>query len=139
MSEHKFPRPDRSGYIPSPFEPDEDGVIDVGYKTGTFTDGREYRLECWRMDELVMATVLFSDIDMEDCNREELRAALERERIIKFTSVGHPLQCVRTFDDGGRSMWAVNTMLSNSEGKYCEIVGGINNYGQILWRGDYFA
>ena len=31
----KYAAPCRVDYVPSPYEPDEDGVMDVGYKTGT--------------------------------------------------------------------------------------------------------
>lgn len=59
----KYTAPCRVNYVPSPYEPDEDGVMDVGYKIGVFSDGRPYRLECWRMDEMLMLTVLFSNED----------------------------------------------------------------------------
>ena len=42
----KFPVPCRVDYVPSPYEPDEDGVQDVGYYNGKLSDGRAYRLEC---------------------------------------------------------------------------------------------
>ena len=57
----KFPVPCRVDYVPSPYEPDEDGVQDVGYYNGRLSDGRAYRLECWRMDDMLMLTVMFSD------------------------------------------------------------------------------
>lgn len=59
MQEIKFPVPNRSEYIPSPLEPDADGVLDIGYYKGTIIGGRPYVLECWQMDELVVATVFF--------------------------------------------------------------------------------
>ena len=34
---------------------------DVGYYNGKLSDGRAYRLECWRMDDMLMLTVMFSD------------------------------------------------------------------------------
>ena len=42
----KFAAPCRVNYVPSPYEPDEDGVMDVGYKNGVMSDGRPFRLEC---------------------------------------------------------------------------------------------
>ena len=41
----KFNAPCRVDYVPSPYEPDEDGVMDVGYKNGQLSDGRAYRME----------------------------------------------------------------------------------------------
>ena len=59
MQAIKFPVPNRSEYIPSPYEPDADGVLDIGYYKGSIIGGRPYVLECWQMDELVVATVFF--------------------------------------------------------------------------------
>ena len=53
MQAIKFPVPNRSEYIPSPYEPDADGVLDIGYYKGSIIGGRPYVLECWQMDELV--------------------------------------------------------------------------------------
>ena len=54
----KFPAPSRIDYVASPYEPNEDGVMDVGFYNGALSDGRAYRLECWRMDEMLMMTVM---------------------------------------------------------------------------------
>ena len=35
----KFPVPCRVDYVPSPYEPDEDGVQDVGYYNGKLSPG----------------------------------------------------------------------------------------------------
>ena len=45
MQAIKFPVPNRSEYIPSPYEPDADGVLDIGYwrqalRPGMLADGR---------------------------------------------------------------------------------------------------
>mgnify|MGYP000046099470 FL=1 len=69
----KFPVPCRVDYVPSPYEPDEDGVQDVGYYNGKLSDGRAYRLECWRMDDMLMLTVMFSDRCLEGYRREDMR------------------------------------------------------------------
>lgn len=68
----KFPVPCRVDYVPSPYEPDEDGVQDVGYYNGKLSDGRAYRLECWRMDDMLMLTVMFSDRCLEGYRREDM-------------------------------------------------------------------
>ena len=70
----KFPVPCRVDYVPSPYEPDEDGVQDVGYYNGKLSDGRAYRLECWRMDDMLMLTVMFSDRCLEGYRREDAAA-----------------------------------------------------------------
>ena len=68
----KYAAPCRVDYVPSPYEPDEDGVMDVGYKTGTMSDGRTYRLECWRMDEMLMLTVLFPNEGLSAYSRADM-------------------------------------------------------------------
>ena len=55
----EFIEPDRSNYIVSAHKPNDEGVRDIGFVKGTFLDGRPYRLECWCMDELIMASVFF--------------------------------------------------------------------------------
>ena len=59
MQAIKFPVPNRSEYIPSPYEPDADGVLDIGYYKGSIIGGRPYVLECWRDGRLVVVTVFF--------------------------------------------------------------------------------
>ena len=44
MQAIKFPVPNRSEYIPSPYEPDADGVLDIGYYKGSIIGGRPYVL-----------------------------------------------------------------------------------------------
>ena len=57
----EFIEPDRSNYIVSAHKPNDEGVRDIGFVKGTFLDGRPYRLECWCMDELIMASVFFDE------------------------------------------------------------------------------
>lgn len=109
----KFPAPARIGYIPSPYEPDEDGVQDLGYCQGRLSDGRSYRLECWCMDELLMVTVMFSDFGLGAYKREDMALLLENEHILSFTGAKHSIQCNRAPDDAGQSMWMLNVMLQN--------------------------
>ena len=40
----KFTAPCRVDYVPSPYEPNEEGVMDVGYKNGVISDWLPYRL-----------------------------------------------------------------------------------------------
>ena len=101
MQAIKFPVPNRSEYIPSPYEPDADGVLDIGYYKGSIIGGRPYVLECWQMDELVVATVFFSDEGLDAYSREDLVLLLELEDIIKFIG-------------GKRSYWRRNERYGHS-------------------------
>lgn len=124
----KFPVPCRVDYVPSPYEPDEDGVQDVGYLTGRLSDGRAFRLECWRMDDMLMLTVMFSDLCLAGYKREDMALLLEAEELVRFTGAKHKLQATRTFDDREQAVWAINLMLANKKGTYAEIVPELNRY-----------
>ena len=124
----KFPVPCRVDYVPSPYEPDEDGVQDVGYVNGKLSDGRAYRLECWRMDDMLMLTVMFSDLCLAGYKREDMSLLLEAEEIVRFTSDSRKLQAARTVDDREQAVWAINLMLANKKGTYAEIVPELNRY-----------
>lgn len=124
----KFPVPCRVDYVPSPYEPDEDGVQDVGYYNGRLSDGRAYRLECWRMDDMLMLTVMFSDLCLDGYRREDMPLLLEAEEIVRFTGEGRKLQAARTEDDSGQNVWAINLLLANKKGTYAEIVPELTRY-----------
>ena len=129
MVKLSFPRPQRQGRTASPLEPDEYGVLDVGYVTGTFCDGRPYRLECWRMEELVLATVFFSSLYLEYYERADLRLLLEAECVINFGYDEKPrLQAALTQDEAGEKMWAVNVQLAAGEKVFAEILPSLRRY-----------
>ncbi len=124
----KFPVPCRVDYVPSPYEPDEDGVQDVGYYNGRLSDGRAYRLECWRMDDMLMLTVMFSDLCLDGYRREDMPLLLEAEEIVRFTGESRKLQAARTEDDRCQAVWAINLLLANKKGTYAEIVPELTRY-----------
>lgn len=128
MQEIKFPVPNRSNYIPSPYEPDADGVLDVGYYKGSIAGGRPYVLECWQMDELIVATVFFSNEGLDDYSRKDLIMLLEKESIIKFIDEKHLFQYNLTVDDSGVPMWAINITLQNEKGKYAKLLCPLRLY-----------
>lgn len=125
----KFTAPCRVDYVHSPYEPNEEGVMDVGYKNGVMSDGRPYRLECWRMDELLMLTVLFSNQGLTGYKRADMPLLLEGEEILRFVGAGKPrLQAAQTTDDVGQSMWAINLMLEDNRGTYAELAVQLHSY-----------
>lgn len=124
----QFAEPCRIDYVPSPLEPNEDGVLDVGWRCGVLSDGRAYRLECWRMDELVMVTVLFDSCGIAAYNREDMYLLLEAEKIVQYTGAKRPLQIACTTDDAGSDIWALNIMLSKGAATYASIVGELRRY-----------
>ena len=97
----EFIEPDRSNYIVSAHKPSDEGVRDIGFVKGTFLDGRPYRLECWCMDELIMASVFFD---------------------------GPYLQAGRMKDGKGRGIWAVTVMLKDDDGLHAEVLTPVQRY-----------
>ena len=124
----KFPAPSRIEYVASPYEPNEDGVMDVGYYNGALSDGRAYRLECWRMDEMLMMTVMFSDLGLSAWKRQDMFCLLELEGILEYTSPKRAVQCAMTRDDAERGVWALNMMLSNGKGTYGKLLVPLQSY-----------
>lgn len=124
----KFPVPNRIDYVPSPYKPNEDGVMDIGYCVGALSDGRAYRLECWRMDELLMMTVMFSDLGLSAWKRQDMFCLLELEELVEYTSDKRSVQCARTQDDAGNDVWALNMMLANGKGTYGKILVPLKSY-----------
>ena len=123
----KYIEPDRSEYIVSAQEPDDDGVLDLGFAKGAFSDGRPYKIECWCMDEIVMATVLFDEALMKAWKRADFALLLELEELFKFN--GKPLvQAARMKDDAGRGIWEVNVMLKNAKGQQAELLRPMQRY-----------
>ncbi len=93
-----FIEPDFSKYIVSAHKPDEDGVRDIGFAKGTFSDGRPYRLTCWCMAELIMASLFFDERFLTAWKRLDFALLLELEGILQFKD-GPYLQAARTKDD----------------------------------------
>lgn len=128
MLVNKFPAPSRIDYVPSPYEPNEDGVMDVGYCTGALSDGRAYRVECWRMDEMLMMTMMFSDVGLSAWKRQDMFLLLELEGILEYTSSKRAVQCAMTKDDSEKGVWALNMMLANGKGTYGKLLVPLKSY-----------
>lgn len=124
----KYPEPCRVDYIPSPYEPDDDGVLDIGYYIGSLSDGRKYRLECWQMDDMVMLTIMFSDLGLSAYTKQDMYYLLELEEILEFSTDVKKLQCTRTEDDTQNSVWAINMMLKNAENTFGRLLITLKRY-----------
>lgn len=120
--------PRRVDFTPSPLEPDDDGVQDVGYRMGKLSDGRPYRLECWRMDDMLMVTIMFADTALSTYKRADMLLLVEAEELVHFNGEKRSLQAAMTEDDAGNKVWALNIMLANHKGVYGEIVGELRRY-----------
>ncbi len=124
----EYSQPRRVDYTPSPLEPDDDGVQDVGYRIGKLSDGRSYRLECWRMDDMLMTTIMFSDVALSSYTRADMLLLLESEGLVTFTGTKRSVQAAQTTDDAGNRVWALNVLLANHKGTYGKIEGELQRY-----------
>ena len=112
----EFIEPDRSNYIVSAHKPNDEGVRDIGFVKGTFLDGRPYRLECWCMDELIMASVFFDERYLTAWKRLDFALLLELEGVLQFK------------DGKGRGIWAVTVMLKDDNGLHAEVLTPVQRY-----------
>ena len=126
IKDYAIPR--RVDFTPSPLEPDDDGVLDVGYRLGKLSDGRSYRLECWRMDDMLMVTIMFADTALSTYKRADMLLLVEAEGLIEFNGTKKSLQAAMTEDDAGNKVWALNIMLANHKGTYGQVVGELRRY-----------
>lgn len=122
--------PTRIDYTPSPLEPDEDGVRDIGYAVGKLSDGRPYRVECWCMDDLVMATIMLARRGLETWDRANMILLVEFEDLVKFVEPRPRLQAAETTDDAGNEVWAINVMLGKQEKVYAELLMKLIRYSK---------
>ena len=80
------------------------------------------------MDDMLMLTVMFSDLCLDGYRREDMPLLLEAEEIVRFTGESRKLQAARTEDDRGQNVWAINLLLANKKGTYAEIVPELTRY-----------
>lgn len=128
MTLKEYSTPRRIDYTPSPLEPDDNGVQDVGYRIGKLSDGRPYRLECWRMDDIIMVTIMFDDLALSAYTRKDMLLLVEAEQLLEFNGTKYSLQAAMTEDDAGNKVWALNVMLSDHRGTYAKVVGELQRY-----------
>lgn len=128
MYDDKYITPTRINYVASPLEPDEDGVRDIGYAVGKLSDGRPYRVECWCMDDLVMATIMFARRGLATWDRANMILLAEFEDLVNFVDERPRLQAAETTDDAGNEVWAINVMLRKNEKIYAELAMKLKSY-----------
>lgn len=128
MYDDKFITPTRIDYEASPLEPGEDGVRDIGYAVGVLSDGRPYRVECWCMEDLVMATIMFSRKGLETWDRANMILLSEFESLVKFVEKTPRLQAAKTTDDADNEVWAINVMLRKDNHIYAELCMDLKAY-----------
>ena len=130
--EIKYPHPHFRPQAEYSDEIDEEGAIDsdVGYLEGVFSDERPYRVECWAIDDVRMATIYFSDRNLKKMTKEDLANYLEAEKLVVWLQHQKSLHCKHVKDEIDISMWAVNIKLKDEQGSYAEITGKLKLYDE---------
>ncbi len=136
--ELKYPHPHFKPQSNFSDEIDEEGCVDsdIGYLEGEFSDERPYRVECWAIDDVQMATIYFSDRNIRKMSKEDLVKYLEGEHLVCWLQDRKNIQCRHIKDDLDISMWAVNVKLCDAKSKYAEIQGEIIPYECIVKKKD---
>ncbi|MGE4588242.1 MAG: hypothetical protein AB7E34_01510 [Acidaminococcaceae bacterium] len=134
----KYPHPHFKPQANYSNEIDEEGFIDsdIGYLEGEFSDERPYRVECWEIDALTMATIYFSDRNIKKLQKDELIKYLEKEHLVCWLQNKKNIQCRHIKDNLDISMWAINIKLSDAKKQYAKIQGKLIPYEDVVKKKD---
>lgn len=111
-------------------EKDELLDIDYGYLEGFCTsDNRPYRIECWGIADIIMASVYFSTKDKERCSKEELIQYLEDNNVIIWLNkFNKKIQVSKRKDEAGKDIFSINVKLKEEDTNFAKIAGALNFY-----------
>jgi hypothetical protein len=127
----KYPIPNRSKQKIH-FSRDEDGVIDIGWCDGVFSDGRNFRAEMWAQDQISILTIFFSRVGIDDVDAEAITRVMEAEGLITFRKTGaRNCNPVKVNDDAENPIWSVNIMIGNEDESYLESAVPIFPYSRL--------
>lgn len=111
-------------------EKDELLDIDYGYLEGVCrSDNRPYRIECWGIADIIMASVYFSTKDKVDCSKEELIHYLEDNNVIIWLNkFNKKIQVTKRKDEVGKDIFTINVKLKEEDTNFAKIAGSLNFY-----------
>ena len=125
----KYPVPDRSKQTIR-YSRDDDGIIDIGWCDGVFSDGRNFRAEMWAQDQISMLTIFFSRVGIDDS--DAAGGIIESEGLVSFRkSASRNCNAVRIDDATGNPIWSVNIYIGNEDDSFLESAVPIFPYSQI--------
>jgi hypothetical protein len=124
-----FPAPDRSDYLPG--SEAQNGIHDIGWAEGTFSDNRPYRAECWAQDQITMLTFFFSVLELPIVSNADAAALLEREHLVFFQSARY-VQVGRVTDAAGNDLWSVNVVIGDEDQIFARDSVSLNRYTDPL-------
>lgn len=113
----RFPKPDRSDFIPNFTKTLENDVIDIGWAEGVVAHGAPFRMECWAQDQLTCLTIFCSSIGIEGMTKEQLANWIEAEGLVRYLKpeTYHGASGKRITDPAGNRLWSINLVVGNEE------------------------
>ena len=131
MTSEAYPRPDRSGFKTHFEHTPDNGVLDIGWQEGIFSDGRPYRAEYWVEDHVSVLTFFLSTRGLENYSNEDFVRLLEREVSLKFKSSQQTyLDAAKFVDPSGNEMWTVNLVVGDEDETFIEGGPPLNRYAK---------
>jgi hypothetical protein len=119
----KFPKPDRSDFVPNRTKTAENDQIDIGWHEGVLFTGHPYRLEAWAQDQVTSVTVFLSTEGYEKLTSDQLAHLLDAERIVWWKpGVERSAYAQQITDFAGQSMWSINMVIGDDERTYADSV-----------------
>ena len=125
-----FPKPDRSTFRPKLTLTDEINELDIGWAEGEFNDGRPYRAELWSWRHLLIVTLIFSTIDLDNFSEQELADLLEKDFLLEFKR-SQKVYPSKIRDSSGNEMWSVNVLVPHGAETLATLSPRFNPYQEI--------
>ncbi len=109
----KYPKPDRSQMRPNFAQTLENMVLDIAWGEGAFSDGRPFRVEFWRQEQVTLLTYFFSTRGLENISTSDAAELLVKEGLIEFLGEERYVSPGKTYDYSGNEMWSVNIIIGD--------------------------
>lgn len=104
--------------------------MDYGYLEGVcLSDNRPYRIECWGIADVIMASVYISSVDKLFCTKKELIKYLEDNKVIIWLNkLNKKIQVASGKDEDGKDILTINIKLKEEDTSFAQIAGSLHYY-----------
>lgn len=104
--------------------------MDYGYIEGVCaSDNRPYRIECWGIGDVIMASVYISSQDKLLCTKEELIKYLEDNKVIIWLNkLNKKIQVAKSKDEEEKDILTINIKLKEEDTSFAKIAGSLRYY-----------
>lgn len=104
--------------------------MDYGYLEGICaSDNRPYRIECWGISDVIMASVYISSQDKLLCSKKELIEYLEDNKVIVWLNkLNKKIQVGTGKDEEDKDILTINIKLKEEDTSFAKIAGSLHYY-----------